>query len=247
MNTIGGVRRRWRWGCVVVALTIAMAGVIMGALTAVGVAWRIAQSPPEFDGAKSQARWSHATGPAWLYQTATAPGAIRIRGQFASETAAGNRRTVEVESPPEWSEIANASLNATGATTKWEEAFGWPRPALMSRIDLTPGGGINIVSGITLKRRAARIGQPVYLPTRPIWSGLTMNAMVFAPAWWLIIVVLLLLFQIIRKIPKWLRKRRGRCPQCGYDLRGKLDDGCSECGWRRTEQERSLAGADATE
>ena len=31
------------------------------------------------------------------------------------------------------------------------------------------------------------------------------------------------------------RRRRGRCPRCGYDLRGNLVAGCSECGWNREE------------
>ena len=25
----------------------------------------------------------------------------------------------------------------------------------------------------------------------------------------------------------------GHCPQCGYDLRVRLEEGCPECGWRR--------------
>ena len=29
------------------------------------------------------------------------------------------------------------------------------------------------------------------------------------------------------------RRRRGRCPACGYDLRGDLSAGCTECGWNR--------------
>lgn len=32
-----------------------------------------------------------------------------------------------------------------------------------------------------------------------------------------------------------LRKKRGLCPMCGYDLRGDLDAGCPECGWNRIE------------
>ncbi len=30
-----------------------------------------------------------------------------------------------------------------------------------------------------------------------------------------------------------LRAKRGRCLACGYDLRGNLEHGCPECGWRR--------------
>jgi glycerol-3-phosphate acyltransferase PlsY len=29
------------------------------------------------------------------------------------------------------------------------------------------------------------------------------------------------------------RARRGQCIQCGYDLRGNMDQGCPECGWGR--------------
>lgn len=30
------------------------------------------------------------------------------------------------------------------------------------------------------------------------------------------------------------RMARGMCPECDYELRGNLDAGCPECGWRRT-------------
>jgi hypothetical protein len=29
------------------------------------------------------------------------------------------------------------------------------------------------------------------------------------------------------------RRESGRCPECGYDLRGELAEGCPECGWNR--------------
>ena len=30
-----------------------------------------------------------------------------------------------------------------------------------------------------------------------------------------------------------VRRKRGHCIKCGYDLRGDLERGCPECGWRR--------------
>ncbi len=30
-----------------------------------------------------------------------------------------------------------------------------------------------------------------------------------------------------------LRRQRGQCVNCGYDLREQTTQGCPECGWRR--------------
>ena len=30
-----------------------------------------------------------------------------------------------------------------------------------------------------------------------------------------------------------IRRKRGLCIKCGYDLRGDFSAGCPECGWRR--------------
>lgn len=35
--------------------------------------------------------------------------------------------------------------------------------------------------------------------------------------------------------------RGGRCPACGYRLHNSLSDGCTECGWHRTEGEPTSA------
>ncbi len=47
---------------------------------------------------------------------------------------------------------------------------------------------------------------------------------------------LTLLFWRTRGERRW---RRGQCPKCGYDLKGRLRLGCPECGWRRR-QDRLL-------
>ncbi len=36
---------------------------------------------------------------------------------------------------------------------------------------------------------------------------------------------------------KHLRRKRGLCVACGYDLRGNPTHGCPECGWRREAEE----------
>jgi hypothetical protein len=64
------------------------------------------------------------------------------------------------------------------------------------------------------------------LPFCPIWVGFITNTLLYA-------IGLLLLVWIPRAVRALIRIFRGRCPQCGYDLRGRLEGGCPECGWNR--------------
>ena len=63
-----------------------------------------------------------------------------------------------------------------------------------------------------------------WLPTRPLWSGWILNTLVFAGAWWGVTA----LFGHRRRT---VRRRRGLCPGCAYDLRDTpVDERCPECG-----------------
>ena len=44
------------------------------------------------------------------------------------------------------------------------------------------------------------------------------------------------LFFVMGRTRRFIRTRRGRCPRCGYDLRGEFADGCPECGWGRAHE-----------
>ena len=61
------------------------------------------------------------------------------------------------------------------------------------------------------------------LPVTPIWSGFFVNACCFAALTWMLIAGPMALRRMIRR-------RRGLCPQCAYDLRGTGHAACPECG-----------------
>jgi hypothetical protein len=68
------------------------------------------------------------------------------------------------------------------------------------------------------------------LPMRPLWPGFVLDTLFYAAIWFG-------LFFGFASAKRAIRRRRGRCPMCGYDLRGApgLAAGCSECGWNREE------------
>ena len=48
------------------------------------------------------------------------------------------------------------------------------------------------------------------------------------------LVILLLVYLVRRRVQLPDRRRcMGKCPKCGFDLRGDLESGCPECGWNR--------------
>ncbi len=57
----------------------------------------------------------------------------------------------------------------------------------------------------------------------PIWSGFAINTVFYAAILWM----LWLSPFVVRR---FIRRRRGRCIKCGYDLRGAEHEACPECG-----------------
>ena len=81
------------------------------------------------------------------------------------------------------------------------------------------------------------------LPLRPLWAGFIINTIIYATVLWTVWAVRRPLCALPR-VRRLLRMSGGRCPQCGYDLRGRLEAGCSECGWNRPRQGGSAAEVD---
>ncbi len=65
-------------------------------------------------------------------------------------------------------------------------------------------------------------------PVLPHFPGFIINTLFYAANWGGV-------FFGFTSAKRLVRVKRGRCPRCGYDLRGApgLAAGCSECGWNR--------------
>ena len=118
-----------------------------------------------------------------------------------------------------------------------ETRAGWPLRTLRCRnlAEIEMGGTNSITinantanpieGGIVLSQFP--IGSPAQswraLPYQPIWTGVVVNTILYAPLVWLLTLGPFAARRIIRR-------KRGRCAKCGYDLRGAEHDGCPECG-----------------
>jgi hypothetical protein len=125
---------------------------------------------------------------------------------------------------------------ASGPTFLLETEVGWPMRCVSGFAVLGPGSwsrraGLRdcpqrLVGAIEVTRRIEMVRVPALLPFEPLWPGFAFNTLIWAVFAWVLLFGPLALRRVIRR-------RRGRCPRCGYELRGELDAGCAECGWNR--------------
>ncbi len=132
---------------------------------------------------------------------------------------------------PDWSAFAEPEVRARPDADRFEEqASGWP--LLCLRLD---GPLFWFVNGHAspYSEMSGRLELPWFeppwrnvVPYHPIWPGFAINTTLYAS-------VLLLLALVPFTARRMIRRKRGHCIKCGYDLRGEPDAGCPECGWRR--------------
>ena len=61
------------------------------------------------------------------------------------------------------------------------------------------------------------------LPLRPIWRGFLTNSLLYAAILWIVLFAR-------RDVRQFIRRKRGLCVACGYDLRHADHNACPECG-----------------
>jgi hypothetical protein len=158
--------------------------------------------------------------------------------------AAGITDAADVPSLPRWidtpraGDIESRCVSVIGG--------GWPMIAFRAKsiglghADPPPGRGWHSGLGpqwVEWGHWQGAVASASSLPTNPsiervlpmgvAWLGLAINTL-----FWSALCALPMLFLAGRRS---LRRHRGRCPACGYDLLGHLAAGCTECGWRRAQ------------
>jgi len=118
-------------------------------------------------------------------------------------------------------------------------AFGWPCYSMQGIVgpphekkDSFPDNSMLVIATdpfeISRGYPAATTNSDLHrlIPLRPIFPGFIINTLVYAAVWFGI-------FFGVGFVKRVLRRKRGRCVKCSYDLRGEFDRGCPECGWGR--------------
>jgi hypothetical protein len=103
------------------------------------------------------------------------------------------------------------------------DARGWPAFSMKSQMTFDARGRQWLSNDGRLIRFSKTSRPPEILPLSPIWSGFAINSGFYAAMLWLVFAV-----------PGWLRRsirrRRGLCPRCGYDLRGQAAPAAANSG-----------------
>ena len=135
---------------------------------------------------------------------------------------------------PDWSAFAAPEVLArSNALFVMEQAAGWP--LLCLRLDESRFYGDDRASRYSKTR--GRLELPWFeppwrnaVPYHPIWPGFAINTLFYAAIVWV-------LWSSPFTARRMIRRKRGLCIKCGYDLRGTSGGGsggggvCPECGW----------------
>ncbi|MAY74530.1 MAG: hypothetical protein CMJ31_07475 [Phycisphaerae bacterium] len=133
-----------------------------------------------------------------------------------------------------------------------EVAEGFPLPMLRSTFDIrsvvssAPQETVGVepdrpclLLNVPWATHASDTGQRV-VPLRPIPAGLAANIAIFAAGWWLLFTGVRCTRAGVNWTRSALRRRKGRCTACGYDLTALDVPECPECGHLL----RPVAGSD---
>jgi hypothetical protein len=215
--------------------------VVLGAMATVGVAWLSAVTVNVFEGG-SPAEWRQVRTPGlpgtfWQGQRKARAGGVwfaarHVRSKEYDFSDSGEFRGDDAV--PSWSGFAvpppEYVSGDADAVWRWGEGRGWPMIALWCELrrydDLHSERKVHPVRGgiqTSLSDWGGGIAHntdPRVLPLLPVWSGFAVDTVFYA--------TVLGLFRAPFVVRRFLRRRRGRCPSCGY--LASDSPVCTECG-----------------
>ncbi len=173
----------------------------------------------------------------WLFFSANHNSmADRIDWSGFTQSDAFDLIVVAEDEPPRVSRIESVLLAVQevdrhySIANGYEQDIGWPMRAFWCCFfwgDLSMGSGPVFADGLQFRQRNATAGTtlsyPMILPVHVLWPGFAVNTAFYAAIVWLLS---LLPFTVCRLV----RRKRGCCIKCGYDLRGAEHEVCPECG-----------------
>ncbi len=214
---------------------------LLGAVVNVAVAWRCA-AWVDISIAENNVGLTDLNGPQWLFGSRDCLGTTRLFMRPRWYDLYHEPLALFEGSVPYWSKVSERpdprdrdQLYAPKNFLRYETAAGWPARSMMwftETTDTAWAGGANDKAPqwcIELSPDTSR--SPAHLqrrgiPLLPIWPGFAINTVFYATILWL-----LTLGPFTAR--RMIRRNRGHCIKCGYDLRGDFSAGCPECGWQR--------------
>lgn len=212
----------------------AMMCLLLGVVTTVAVAWGCAVLANPLAHGVILGSFFSSPNQGWWYWIAREPGATVIERSMARSNAMPTDPKGIV---PWWSAVREAPAEIeTGTRAIWiEDARGWPWVTMVTETRYgtalespynpfagSPGEDLNLELGLPPNPVVA--SSTVHLPTRPIWLSFVPSAVGWA-------AVFAAIFYAPSALRCHVRRRRGACPACGYDLRYTPDLlRCPECG-----------------
>ncbi len=218
---------------------------VLGAIVNVAVAWGCAAwIDIDIDFRRDETTWGidFRDGKDWVLITTRSHGAMSITSDWSFDWGPAFNRS-NTKTATSQIKMRSAFVHPTDQQlelsdlTRTLTAYGWPSLAVWSGYErrresgtFQTSGSWTITTGIRMtgEQFADRPDRavPRTLPYHVIWPGFAINTAFYAAILWL-----LTLGPFTAR--SFIRRRRGLCIKCGYDLRGDLSSGCPECGWRR--------------
>ncbi len=234
-----------------------MLGAALGAATSIAIAWSAALVPHRGSQAASESvAWSSdATGQVVICREGRCSPTLRMVYMFLN-VGVVNENTISVRGSglgggevAEYRRVTEPPRTCHVPSTcnaRSEYQFGWPSACMWGAADQDSYGCVAElrppVHVMRIWPRAGTVDRTKFppeemvpftpfaetrvanVPSGVMWSGMITNSGLFATAWWVLLFA-------PRELRHFVRRRKGRCVSCAYDLVGlPIGAPCPECG-----------------